>query len=74
VAREPWGDGLMSRGPVTFKQRDLCAALRATVQAGQTVDRIEIRRDGTIVVVLGSGKMLPVDDATCANEWDVVLR
>jgi hypothetical protein len=35
----------MSRGPATFKQRDLAAAIRAAVQAGQQVDRIEIRRD-----------------------------
>jgi hypothetical protein len=66
----------VSRGPVTFKQRDVAAAIRAAVQAGQQVDRVEIRRDGSIVVILTNGKeQLAADGgADCANEWDTVLK
>jgi hypothetical protein len=35
----------MPRAPLTFKQRDVTAAIKAAMQAGQHVDRIEIRRD-----------------------------
>ena len=59
----------MSRGPVNFKQRDLCSAVRAVVQAGQQVDRIEIRRDGSIVVILANGKEQPVGKSG-ADEWE----
>jgi len=61
----------MSRGPVTFKQRDLAAAIRAAVQAGQQVDRIEIRRDGSIVVILTNSKEQPqpIAKLCCADEW-----
>jgi hypothetical protein len=60
----------MSRGPVTFKQRDVSAAIRAAVQAGQKVDRIEIRRDGSIVVILMNGKEQQVKDKLISSdEW-----
>jgi hypothetical protein len=51
----------MARGPCNFRQRDLTCALRATVEAGITVQRIEIRQ-GTIVVVTGDTPAAPADD------------
>ena len=60
----------MPRAPLTFKQRDVAAAIRAAVQAGQQVDRIEIRRDGSIVVVLTNGKEQQVNDKLAtSDEW-----
>jgi len=60
----------MSRGPLTFKQRDVAAAIKAAVQAGQQVDRIEIRRDGSIVVILSNGKEPQVNDKLPrSDEW-----
>ena len=60
----------MSRGPLTFKQRDVAAAMKAAVQAGQQVDRVEIRPDGSILVILTNGKEQQVNDKpTKSNEW-----
>jgi hypothetical protein len=46
----------MARGPCTFRQQDVTRALRATVAAGIEVERIEIDKDGKIVVVTGKPK------------------
>lgn len=43
----------MPRGPATFRQRDLTAAVRAVVAAGVEVARVEVGSDGKIVVVAG---------------------
>lgn len=51
----------MARGPCNFRQRDLTCALRAAVEAGITVQRIEIRQDA-IVVVTGDTHPAPADD------------
>ena len=45
----------MSRGPATFRQRDLTAAVKAMQAAGCEVARVEIGKDGKIVVVTGKG-------------------
>lgn len=42
----------MARGPCTFKQQDVTRALRATVAAGIEVRRVEIDKDGKIVLVM----------------------
>jgi hypothetical protein len=58
----------MSRGPQTFRQRDLKAAIRGVEAAGHTVARIEIGKDGKIVIIParegGAGSLDEV------NEWD----
>lgn len=59
----------MARGPCTFKQQDVTRALRATVAAGIAVQRIEIDREGKIVVVTGKPQEV-VDDGKGENEWD----
>jgi hypothetical protein len=43
----------MARGPSTFKQRDVTAAVRAVVAASVEVVRVEVASDGRIVVVTG---------------------
>jgi hypothetical protein len=41
----------MSRGQQSFKQSDVTKALKATVKAGVAVERIEIDKNGKIVIV-----------------------
>lgn len=60
----------MARGPCTFRQQDVTRALRATVAAGIEVQRVEIDKDGKIVVV--TGKPAEMGEATGEgnNEWE----
>jgi hypothetical protein len=44
----------MGRGPCTFKERDVSRAVKAVRKAGVDVARVEIDKDGKIVVVAGS--------------------
>jgi hypothetical protein len=43
----------MSRARQHFRQGDLVKAVKAAVQAGLTVGRVEISADGRIVIVAG---------------------
>jgi hypothetical protein len=43
----------MARGPVTFRQRDLVRALKGAKAAGLEIFKVEIDRDGKIVVIFG---------------------
>jgi hypothetical protein len=56
----------MGHGPATFKETDLTRALRAARKAGADVGRVEIGRDGRIVLVLKNGDEVSPED----NEWD----
>lgn len=58
----------MARGPLTFKQRDLTAAVKAVRLAGCEVARVEIGKDGKIVVVTGQPETSARADDV--NEWD----
>jgi hypothetical protein len=60
----------MARGPCTFRQLDVTRALRAVAAAGIEVQRIEIDKDGKIVVVAGKVLESPRDDENKRNEWD----
>jgi hypothetical protein len=61
----------MSRGPATFRQRDVTAAIKAVECAGRRVARVEIERDGRIIVILRpAGDDAPLSD----NEWDDILE
>jgi len=42
----------MARAPATFRQQDVTRAFRAAQAAGVKVARVEIDRDGKIVIVL----------------------
>ena len=44
----------MSRAPYSFKQRDMTRALKAVVAAGLAIARVEVDRDGKIVIVPGT--------------------
>jgi hypothetical protein len=43
----------MARGPLTFRQRDLVRALKGAKAAGLEISKVEIDKDGKIVVVVG---------------------
>jgi hypothetical protein len=59
----------MARGQCTFKQSDVTKAVKAVVAAGVAVARVEVDKDGRIVVV--AGKPAPDDGvASDRNEWD----
>ncbi len=59
----------MPRGARTFRQVDVTRALKGAVAAGIVVKRVEIERDGKIVVVTGTPEVEP---SSSANEWDAV--
>lgn len=60
----------MSRAPATFKKRDVQMALEAATAAGLRVTRVEIGKDGKIVLVTDDA---PSACADKANAWDEIL-
>ena len=64
----------MSRGPQMFKQSDVTKALKATLQAGIYVDRVEIDRHGKIVIVTAKTEDAEQRKRLEKNEWDEVLQ
>jgi hypothetical protein len=63
----------MSRGQQTFKQSDVTKAIRATVKAGIAVNRVEIDKDGKIIIVTTAEDAATGQKAE-KNEWDGVLQ
>ncbi|RWQ68900.1 MAG: hypothetical protein EOS85_31385 [Mesorhizobium sp.] len=65
----------MSRTPATFKAADLTRAVKAARAAGLEVNRIEITKDGRIVLIYAPSDVpgaQPID-STLSNEWDDYL-
>jgi hypothetical protein len=60
----------MPRGPATYRKRDLDIALRAAREAGLTVVRVEVDRDGRIIIATSAEPANSINE----NEWDVVLE
>jgi hypothetical protein len=59
------------RGPNTFKQHDVTRAVRAVQAAGVEVARVEVDKDGKIVVIAGKPQQQPQSPAdTAANAYD----
>jgi hypothetical protein len=63
----------MSRGPQTFRERDLTRAARAVVKAGIPLERIEIEKSGKITLVTARSQDAN-KDAPEENEWDKVRQ
>jgi hypothetical protein len=59
----------MSRGAQAFRQTDVAKAIKATLRTGLTPQRVEIDREGKIVVVFGAPNVVAANDN---NEWDSV--
>jgi hypothetical protein len=62
----------MSRGPQTFRQRDVTKAVKAVVAAGMTVAVVKVQPDGTIVVSVGESDKNAASADGEVNEWDRV--
>jgi hypothetical protein len=58
---------LMPKGLLLFKEADLRRAIKASRKAGLSIARVEIDRDGKIVVVVGEGMTI---QGSAGNEWD----
>jgi hypothetical protein len=56
----------MAHGPLTFRQRDLARALKGVKAAGLEVSKVEIDKEGKIVVIIGKA------DAPC-HATEIVL-
>ena len=56
----------MPRAPSIFRQQDITRAFRAAKAAGVRVARVEIDRDGKIVIVTAD----ELDERREGNEWD----
>jgi hypothetical protein len=63
---------LQMRRPSLFKKRDVTRATNGVLDAGLEVARVEITKDGVIVVVPGKPSELPPKGQT--NEWDEILN
>ena len=53
---------MSARGTCTFRQRDVTAAVKGAVKAGVEVRRVEIDKDGKIVVVTTKQTTEPAND------------
>jgi hypothetical protein len=63
-----------AHGPLTYRQRDLEAAMRAAKRSGFAVRSIRIDRDGTIVIEAAEAASATGTDpdAPEPNPWDAV--
>lgn len=59
--------GFQMRRPNLFKERDVTRATKAVLAAGLNVARVEINRDGLIVVVPGNPEEPTATDAELDN-------
>jgi hypothetical protein len=59
------------RRPCLFKERDVTRATKAVLAAGLGVDRVQIDKNGTIVVIPGKSAE-EADRSSERNEWDDV--
>jgi hypothetical protein len=56
----------MTRAPATFRQQDVTRAIRAAIAAGVDIARIEVAKDGRIIIVTAAH----TEPKAEANEWD----
>jgi hypothetical protein len=59
------------RRPCLFKERDVTRAAKAVLAAGLEIARVEIAKDGAIVVVPGKPEEINGETATTGEgDWD----
>jgi hypothetical protein len=56
----------MSRAPSTFRKQDVTRAVKAVRCAGVDIVRVEIAKDGRIIIVTAAD----TEPKAEANEWD----
>lgn len=54
----------MARGTCTFRQSDVTKALKAAKAAGVEVARVELEKDGKIIIVAGTPSDRPLSNET----------
>jgi hypothetical protein len=59
------------RRPCTFKKTDVTRATKAVLAAGLDIARVEIAKDGAIIVVPGKPDQSADRGSEDRNEWDV---
>jgi hypothetical protein len=58
----------MTRAPSTFRQQDVTRAVKAVTRAGVNIGRIEVAKDGRIVIIpAAEGAQIGAGEE---NEWD----
>jgi len=62
----------MTRGLSTFRQRDVTKAIKAVAAAGVDVARVEIDKQGKIIIVSARAPLAADLGDTEENEWDSV--
>jgi hypothetical protein len=62
----------MSTGRHSFKLSDVRRAIRAAKSAGLVIARIEVGKDGRIIVATSDGELPPAENG--GNPWDEVLK
>jgi hypothetical protein len=60
----------LARGNCTFRQRDIKAAIKAVMAAGVDIARVEVDKDGKIIVVTGKADHVPGERTEGSNPWD----
>jgi hypothetical protein len=61
----------MTRRACTFRQQDVTRALKATAAAGFKVSRVEIDKQGRIVIVTDASRE-PDGERREGNPWDTI--
>jgi hypothetical protein len=59
----------MTRAPSTFRQQDITKAVKGATKAGMNIARIEIAKDGRIVIITAAEATGQVESGE-ENEWD----
>jgi hypothetical protein len=60
------------RRPLAFTKRDLARAIAGHMQAGLSVQRVEIDKNGRIIIVTGQAEATNLAPQSAENEWDTL--
>jgi hypothetical protein len=59
----------MSRGPASFKQRDVTRAIKGARAAGIDVSGVKVDKQGNIVILTGK----PIESPDGGGSWDQAI-
>jgi hypothetical protein len=61
---------ILMRRPSIFKKTDVTRATKAVLAAGLEIARVEVAKDGSIILVPGKSSETINDSCEERNEWD----